>query len=57
VGAACGLLGETDVAGRLGGTARSDRSLGFVKLRIRENGQNGRIWRRGYAYEAAENIE
>ena len=34
VGVACGFLGETDVAGRLGGMARSDRSLGFVELKI-----------------------
>jgi len=35
VGVACGLLGEMDVAGRLGGMGRSDRSLGFVELGIK----------------------
>jgi len=39
VGVACGLLGETDVAGRLGGMGRSDRSLGFVELEIEQRGQ------------------
>ena len=38
VGVAWGLLGETDVAGRLGGIARSDRSLGFVVLEIGQRG-------------------
>jgi len=39
VGVACGFLGETDVAGRLGGMGRSDRSLGFVELEIERRGQ------------------
>jgi hypothetical protein len=39
VGVACDLLGETDVAGRVGGMARSDRSLGFIELEMRQRGQ------------------
>jgi hypothetical protein len=39
VGIACGFLRGTDVAGMLGGMARSDRSRGFVELEIGWRGQ------------------
>ena len=57
MGVACALLGETDVAGELGGMGRSDRSLGFVELECDKRVRNRRDWGRGRAYDAVEEVE
>ena len=56
MGVACGLLGETDVAGRVGAMARSERSLGFVELETQREGRERKFQRPVYAYETEEDV-